>query len=216
MDLPEANHHRDGQGTDHGDGQRISRGVFPPLITDGRIDILTGLDAPEIFYKFLEQSISRSARRADELTALIRFRMSANVIEDEVDAVEENVPKVTDFTLQSQQISSQESSASIVLDFQVAALADFLKRESRADENLTRIGEGTFLLLVRVANDEELGKAMGRFSDLLADFCDLHEKRDSAVEIEELSIPRSFEIALSGFLYEPGESMLNYLERVEV
>ena len=46
------------------------------LETDGRVDLLTGLDAPEVFYKLLEKSIALAKRDTRINVSLIRFRLT--------------------------------------------------------------------------------------------------------------------------------------------
>jgi GGDEF domain-containing protein len=164
-----------------GEGKRY----FPAVVTDGRIDILTGLDAPEIFYKFLERAIAQSSRNQEQITALLRFRLTFDEVTQSV-------------------------------DFEVAALSDFLKKRTRADENLVRIGEVTFLLLARVANEDELEKMIERFSQAIPDFQARYSGKRKSVDSDQVSTKFASQVEISAFCYKNGESMLDFLERAGV
>jgi len=111
------------------DERMSTQGEFslPPLETDGHIDLLTGLDAPGIFYRFLEKAISSSGRYPSRSVAIIRVRLG----------------------LESLRRSSIEVSDE-GLAFRVVQLAKILRSHTRSDEHLVRIGEVTFLILVTV------------------------------------------------------------------
>ena len=164
-----------------GEGNRY----FPAVVTDGRIDVLTGLDAPEIFYKFLERAIAQTSRNPDHITALLRFRLTFD-----------------------------ESTQSV--EFEVAALSDFLKKRTRADENLVRIGEVTFLILTRVANEDELARMIERFSQAIPDFQARYSGKREFVDSDQASTKFASQVKISAFLYKNGESMLDFLERAGV
>jgi GGDEF domain-containing protein len=165
--------------------------LLPPLLTDGRIDILTGLDAPEIFYGFLKQAIAHSSRNSDELLVLVRMRIS-------------------------EKLSLSKSYDGKSLEFEVAALADFIKGRTRSDENLVRIGEGTFLLLARVMNEQGHGEMLNRFRSALADFRPVLRGEVNSVDEEKMSTEPSLQVEVLSFTYRIGESMLDFLERAGV
>ena len=158
---------------------------FPPVVTDGRIDVLTGLDAPEIFYKFLERSIAQTSRSQERITALLRFRLSFDEITSSV-------------------------------EFEVAALSDFLRKRARADENLVRIGEVTFLLLARVTNEDELAKMTMRFLKAIPDFQARYSEKSKSVDSDLMSMRYASQVEISAFCYKDGESMIDFLERAGV
>jgi GGDEF domain-containing protein len=171
--------------------ERGERGIFPPLAVDGNIDVLTGLDAPEIFYKFLAQSLARSSRHNEDLTILVRFQVIAD---------------------HAQLVSLGRES----LDFEVAALADFLKKRTRAEEKLVRIGEATFLLLAQAANQSGIDAMVRRFANSLADFRSHHRGENASVDYEGNHPQRLFDVEVSAFPLQNDESLLDFLERVGV
>lgn len=165
--------------------------IFPPLVIDGQIEVLTGLDAPEIFYKFLEQAIARSHRQKGGLIALIRFRFIADQ---------------TRFGAQGKRS----------LEFEVVALGDFLKKRTRADERVVRIGEATFLILALVDDQSGLDEMINRFSSSLADFYRNIGGQTFLVENNGIPPQGLFEVELSSFTYQEGETLLDLLERAGV
>lgn len=167
------------------------RGIFPPLAVDGNIDVLTGLDAPEIFYKFLAQSHALSSRHKEYLPILIRFRVVADL---------------------AQLVRIGRKS----LDFEIAALADFLKKRTRVEEKLVRIGEATFLLLAQAENQSGIDAMVGRFANSLADFRSHHGGETVSVDDEGNHPQRLFDVEVSAFPLQKGESMLDFLERAGV
>lgn len=93
---------------------------LPRLETDGHIDLLTGLAAPEIFYRFMEKAISSTGRDPSRAVALMRVRLG----------------------LEPLRRSSIEVSND-GLAFRIVQFAEFLQSHTRSDEHLARIGEGS-------------------------------------------------------------------------
>ncbi len=194
------------------DERMSTQGEFslPPLETDGHIDLLTGLDAPEIFYRFLEKAISSSGRYPSRSVAIIRVRLG----------------------LESLRRSSIEVSDE-GLAFRVVQLAKILRSHTRSDEHLVRIGEVTFLILVTVGKSGEIDAISSRLARALAEatlgraslvvsvdgpipvekVTSLHEVYQS-IEVEVAGYP--IQISIDGFLHETGEEMISFLERVGV
>ena len=194
------------------DERMSTQGEFslPPLQTDGHIDLLTGLDAPGIFYRFLEKAISSSGRYPSRSVAIIRVRLG----------------------LESLRRSSIEVSDE-GLAFRVVQLAKILRSHTRSDEHLVRIGEVTFLILVTVGKSGEIDAISSRLARALAEatlgraslvvsvdgpipvekVTSLHEVYQS-IEVEVAGYP--IQISIDGFLHETGEEMISFLERVGV
>jgi hypothetical protein len=194
------------------DERMSTQGEFslPPLETDGHIDLLTGLDAPGIFYRFLEKAISSSGRYPSRSVAIIRVRLG----------------------LESLRRSSIEVSDE-GLAFRVVQLAKILRSHTRSDEHLVRIGEVTFLILVTVGKSGEIDAISSRLARALAEatlgraslvvsvdgpipvekVTSLHEVYQS-IEVEVAGYP--IQISIDGFLHETGEEMISFLERVGV
>lgn len=183
---------------------------LPPLETDGHIDLLTGLDAPEIFYRFLEKAISSSGRNPSRSVAIIRVRLG-------LESLRNSLIEVSDEGLA----------------FRVVQLAKILRSHTRSDEHLVRIGEVTFLLLVTVGQSGEIDGISSRLAIALAEATldraslgvsvdgptpvergtSLHEVYQS-IEVEVAGYP--IQISIDGFLHETGEEMISFLERVGV
>ena len=194
------------------DERMSTQGEFslPPLQTDGHIDLLTGLDAPGIFYRFLEKAISSSGRNPSRSVALIRVRLG-------LEALRRSSIEVSDEGLA----------------FRVVQLAKILRSHTRSDEHLVRIGEVTFLILVTVGKSGEIDAISSRLARALAEatlgraslvvsvdgpipvekVTSLHEVYQS-IEVEVAGYP--IQISIDGFLHETGEEMISFLERVGV
>jgi hypothetical protein len=175
---------------------------LPPLDVDGRVDLLTGLDAPEIFYRFLAKAISSSLRDRSHRIVLVRVRLGLE-------------------PLSHSSISVTEGS----LAFRVVQFAGFLQSQTRSDEHVVRIGEVTFLILAKVRNQ---GEATSMVSRLLRSLADAKFDRDGdsgSVDdrslVEREYVERSddqrvkvdisgypFEILVDLFLHNEGEEML--------
>ena len=183
---------------------------LPPLQTDGHIDLLTGLDAPGIFYRFLEKAISSAGRNPSHSVALIRVRLGLEALRrSSIEASDEG------------------------LAFRVVQLAKILRSHTRSDEHLVRIGEVTFLILVTVGKSGEIDAISSRLARALAEatlgraslvvsvdgpipvekVTSLHEVYQS-IEVEVAGYP--IQISIDGFLHETGEEMISFLERVGV
>ena len=184
--------------------------LLPALDADGRIDRLTGLDAPEIFYRFLEKAIFSKRRDPSHSVALVRVRLG----------------------LESLRMASFGVSNS-GLAFRVAQLAGILQSQTRSDEHLVRIGEVTFLILARVSDSNDLEAMRSRLVRALADLkfnsTENGETVDRTVAAEsESGLPLThqsieeeidgyrFEISVDSFLHKEGEEMLELLERAGV
>ncbi len=194
------------------DERMSTQGEFslPPLETDGHIDLLTGLDAPGIFYRFLEKAISSVGRNPSRSVALIRVRLG-------LEALRRSSIEVSDEGLA----------------FRVVQLAKILRSHTRSDEHLVRIGEVTFLILVTVGKSGEIDAISSRLARALAEatlgraslvvsvdgpipvekVTSLHEVYQS-IEVEVAGYP--IQISIDGFLHETGEEMISFLERVGV
>ena len=194
------------------DERMSTQGEFslPPLETDGHIDLLTGLDAPGIFYRFLEKAISSVGRNPSRSVALIRVRLG-------LEALRRSSIEVSDEGLA----------------FRVVQLAKILRSHTRSDEHLVRIGEVTFLILVTVGKSGEIDAISSRVARALAEatlgraslvvsvdgpipvekVTSLHEVYQS-IEVEVAGYP--IQISIDGFLHETGEEMISFLERVGV
>jgi len=194
------------------DERMSTQGEFslPPLQTDGHIDLLTGLDAPGIFYRFLEKAISSAGRNPSHSVALIRVRLGLEALRrSSIEASDEG------------------------LAFRVVQLAKILRSHTRSDEHLVRIGEVTFLILVTVGKSGEIDAISSRLARALAEatlgraslvvsvdgpipvekVTSLHEVYQS-IEVEVAGYP--IQISIDGFLHETGEEMISFLERVGV
>lgn len=191
---------------------------LPRLETDGHIDLLTGLAAPEIFYRFMEKAISSTGRDPSRAVALMRVRLG----------------------LEPLRRSSIEVSND-GLAFRIVQFAEFLQSHTRSDEHLARIGEVTFLILVTVRDSSKVGAISSRLITALADARfdgalgsesvdrDLPVEKGSAllgtpgtidqfshksVEIDVSGYP--MQVFVDGFLHQAGEEMITFLERVGV
>lgn len=178
------------------------------LETDGRVDLLTGLDAPEIFYRFLHKAIAKAeremgqdhARGVTSRLALVRFRL--------VGVHGESLfPKIA--SLDQSQVSegvdrdNQRLLEVNDLAFSVAHLSKYLSEMVRADENLARLGEVTFLLVAQIGSTDDLTGLLRRFEVSLSQFDLQWRERRLTVEI-------------TGFIHQQGENLLDLLERAEV
>ena len=194
------------------DERMSTQGEFslPPLQTDGHIDLLTGLDAPGIFYRFLEKAISSAGRSPSRSVALIRVRLGLEPLRRS-----------------SIEVSDEG------LAFRVVQLAKILRSHTRSDEHLVRIGEVTFLILVTVGRSGEIDAITSRLTRALAEATidcaslgvsvdgptpvekgtALHEAHRS-IEVEVAGYP--IQISVDGFLHRTGEEMIAFLERVGV
>ena len=181
------------------------------LQSDGQVDQLTGLDAPEIFYKFLEKALASEKRNHGIRTAIVRFRLS--IVNENLNTRgnestshgEKGLIQIADhgekgliqIAHQDENLFDSESS------FAVALFAKFLSRISRSEENITRIGELTFLLLAHVKDEAELLRLENRMKEAIAEVDLKQGKCDFSVNIE-------------GFMHQHGEEMLDFLEKAEV
>lgn len=191
---------------------------LPRLETDGHIDLLTGLAAPEIFYRFMEKAISSTGRDPSRAVALMRVRLG----------------------LESLRRSSIEVSND-GLAFCIVQFAKFLQSHTRSDEHLVRIGEVTFLILVTVRDSSKVGAISSRLITALADarfdgvlgsesvdrnspvekgsallgtLGTIDQFSHKSVEIDVSGYP--MQVSVDGFLHQAGEEMLTFLERVGV
>ena len=195
---------------------------LPKLETDGHIDLLTGLDAPEIFYRFMEKAISSTGRDPSRAVALMRVRLG----------------------LEPLRRSSIEVSND-GLAFRIVQFAKVLQSHTRSDEHLVRIGEVTFLILVTVRDSSKVGAISSRLITALADarFDEAlgsesvdgylpvekgsaslgipgtidqssHQSSHLSVELDVSGYP--MQVSVDGFLHQAGEEMITFLERVGV
>lgn len=184
--------------------------LLPALDVDGRIDRLTGLDAPEIFYRFLEKAIFSTRRDPSHSVALVRVRLGLE-------------------SLRKASFGVSDSG----LAFRVAQLAGILQSQTRSDEHLVRIGEVTFLILARVSDSNDLEAMRSRLVRALADLkfnsAENGKTVDRTVAVEsESGLPLTdqsieveldgyrFDISVDSFLHNEGEEMLELLERAGV
>lgn len=93
---------------------------------DGRVDRLTGLDAPEIFYLMLEREIASLDRRANRSMLLMTFTLK-----------------------------SRTSVAALAV--QLITLAKVLRKATRAEDFLSRLGRMTFVVVLGVEVDRRIG-----------------------------------------------------------
>ncbi len=170
------------------------------LQNDGHVDQLTGLDAPDIFYRFLEKALALEIRSGRVETALVRFRLS--IVNAELIS-HESALNIDPGSSPIQITDSQEDPYDSESAFAVALFARFLSRATRSDENITRIGELTFLLLAHVKDEAELLSLKNRFEVALA-------------QIDLKQGDCDFSVDIDCFLHQPGEEMLDFLERVDV
>ena len=183
---------------------------LPPLDADGRVDLLTGLDAPEIFYRFLSKAILSTRRDSSRRVALLRVRLG-------IEPLRRARNKISDSGL----------------SFRVVQFAEVLRSQTRSDEQVVRIGEVTFLILARVRDVSEVEAMSSRFISAIADAkfdrdSNL-ESVDSSVTVERGSSAQAgdqsididiagypFEVFMDTYLHIEGEEMLEFLERVGV
>lgn len=190
----------------HGYHQRMSgneRVTLPPVATDGRVDILTGLDAPEIFYKFLQKEIAAARRNPGYLLTLLRIRM--------------DVARLVDFHCHLSPNNSKDiQDITAFLEIEVAALANSLRAITRSDENLVRIGDVTFLVMARVGSEGEVDSTLARFKMSLAEVGLAKVRGDENVEkLVPVDIQETY-FFVDAFVYETGEEILDFLERAGV
>ena len=176
------------------------------LESDGQVDLLTGLDAPEIFYRFLRKAIARAERESTQdrnhegnsPLALVRFRLvsaGGGTLLSRFLALEERNEELD----HDEEIILEINS----LAFLVAKVGTLLSELIRADENLTRLGETTFLLVAHIGTDGDLSGLLRRFE----------------VSVSQLDLQwrgHLITVEIAGFIYQQGESLLDLLERAEV
>ena len=184
--------------------------TYLDLGDEGYFDRLTGLHSPEIFYDFLKKAIAEETRRPEQQVALIRFRLRLKA-----DPYVEQAP-----TNQKGQGGAKEGEelrgtyrgsaddvandvASSLVAYDVAKLAKRLTTLTRSSETLVRIGQRTFLLLAKVAGEDELSDLEQRFAMALSQVSVDEEEEPSTVDID-------------GFVHREGEELLDFLERVGV
>lgn len=189
------------------DGLSTPQWTLPPLETDGQIDLLTGLDSPEIFYRFLKKGISASERSQSHVVTLIRVRLELSSL---------------------QELGTEVNNSGMA--FRILLLSKFLQSQTREDENLVRIGEATFLILAKVENSFDLDSISRRFKKALAEVkfdgdgvensvdnlstVDVDSAVGQSVSLEIAGYP--VRVAVDGYLHQRGEEMLDFLERVGV
>ena len=184
------------------------------LETDGRADLLTGLDAPEVFYRLLEKSIAMAQRDKRIDIALVRFRLmrsdgqplfrqvAADELEDAASGLgnaASELGNADEFEAQSEEFLARANE----LAFAVAKLGKRLTDLVRSDENVTRLGEVTFVLVARVAKEGDLEGLLRRFEASLSQL-DLTWGGDRLV------------VEIKSFRYHQGENLLDLLERAHV
>lgn len=179
------------------------RVTLPPIDTDGRMDILTGLDAPEIFYKFLQKAIASVGRNPSHLLTLLRIRIDIDQLIDIYRRLSRskfiNVEDITSF-----------------IEFEVAALANSLRTLTRSDENLVRIGDVTFLVMARISNNDDLAATLARFRKSLAEMGLARVRGGEVVERMITVDGQETHFSVDAFVYETGEEMLDFLQRAGV
>jgi GGDEF domain-containing protein len=151
---------------------------------DGQRDFLTGLMAPEPFYRYLQQELAFSKRYPEMKVGAIKIVASA-------------------------------LSAKADKEQRLVELAHFLKKATRADEIATRIGEYTFISLVRIKiGNPDMNPEIALSS--------IEERLRAALSIEALS-EKGFDgekkilpVEISGYIHRENENFLEFLERVEV
>ena len=282
---------------------------LPPLRTDGRVDVLTGLDAPEIFYKFLEKAIASHERAsANRRASDVDFALPDLVAEAATDYLvtpssrdaeprdaeprdaeprDAETPLATPATQRSQSslglvmlrldaqglMSAREAASShrasvpsqpsktgqldhldqsvqldhldqpsqpsskpsedvrnfsneegdlAFVEITLASIAGFLKRRTRSEEILVRIGEVTFLILAKFSHHDEALQMIARLQAALSDLILFGEPGRSTVDRDQSVINSADSHSAAEFLtiqvftYVDGEGMLNFLERAGV
>lgn len=191
------------------------------LETDGRVDLLTGLDAPEVFYRLLEKSIAMAQRDNRIDIALVRFRLmrsdgqplfrqvAADELEDAASGignaasglgnVARELRNADEFEAQGEAFLARANE----LAFAVAKLGKHLTDLVRSDENVARLGEVTFVLVARVAKEGDLEGLLRRFEASLSQL-DLTWSGDRLV------------VEIESFTYHQGENLLDLLERAHL
>lgn len=182
---------------------RDERVTLPPVATDGRVDILTGLDAPEIFYRFLQKAIASSGRNPGHLLTLLRIRIDVDQLID-----------IHHRLSRGNSLGVEELSAFI--EFEVAALANSLRNITRSDENLVRIGEVTFLVMARISSESDVAATLARFKKSLAEVGLARVRGDEVVEKLVPVDIQGTNFFVDAFVYETGEEMLDFLQRAGV
>lgn len=135
---------------------------------DGRVDRLTGLDAPEIFYLMLEREIASLDRRANRSMILMTFTL--------------------------------KSRASVVaMATQLITLAQVLRKATRAEDFLSRLGRMTFVVVLGVEVDRGVDSDDSK-SQLEAKYSAITKRySDQVKEMLELSVgPDLFYSSSSG------------------
>lgn len=163
-------------------------------------DKLTGLDAPEIFYKFLEKALASETRNNGFRTSLVRFRLSIvneGLITRERSAVANPGHTTIQSTDEPEDPFDSESSLAVAL------FAKFLSGVIRSNETVTRVGEMTFLLLAHVKDEGELLSLENRFKGAI-----------SQINLKQGSC--DFAVDIDGFIHQPDEDMLDFLQRADV
>jgi hypothetical protein len=151
---------------------------------DGQRDFLTGLMAPEPFYRYLQQELAFSKRYPELKVGAIKIVASA------LSATEDREQRLVE-------------------------LAHFLKKAIRADELITRIGEYTFISIVRIRNDDpamDPEKTLSRVEERLREAL----KIDALSEREGEGSAKVISVEISGYVHKNGENYLEFLERAEV
>jgi GGDEF domain-containing protein len=153
---------------------------------NGVIDLLTGLDAPGIFYNFLEKEISFANRINRRSCALVVFRIKS-------DFARGDLPQ-------------------FLVEF-----AYLLKKRKRGDEFLSRIGEMTFVLVIRSAevnleSDDLVQLYQESIENRFRKFIDQYAVAEKRVE----NINELFPVDIRVLLHNIGEKMVDFLDRAEI
>lgn len=184
---------------------------------DGRVDRLTGLDAPEIFYLMLEKEIASLDRRVNRSMILMTFTL--------------------------------KSRASVVaMATQLITLAQVLRKATRAEDFLSRLGRMTFVVVLGVEVDRgvdsddsksqleaKYSAITKRYSDQVKEMLELSvgpdlfdsssSDRRGGIEVERSGSrsrvasetgEKSAYVDIDYFERRAGESLLDLLERAKV
>jgi GGDEF domain-containing protein len=153
---------------------------------NGVIDLLTGLDAPGIFYNFLEREISFANRIQRRSCTLVVFRIRSGFERGDL--------------------------PQFLVEF-----AYLLKKKMRSDEFLSRIGEMTFVLVIRSAevnleNDDLVKIYLESIKIRFKKFIDQYALAEKRVE----NINELFPVDIKVLSHNVGEKLADFLDRAEI